>query len=116
MFSFEQELFANIIFEYETNSWSLKCKETTLKLLIFCGQLVAIRSIKEAKSLTILAGLAISCLKLILLNKDLSCSLSGLLHLDDIKHQLKSPVRIVSFPWTAAQAKIMSSLVINWLS
>ena len=71
---------------------------------------------QRSKVLTILAGLAISCLKLILLNKDLSCLLSGLLHLDDIKQQLKSPVRIVSFPWTAAQAKIMSSLVINWLS
>ena len=66
-------------------------------LLIFCGQLVAIRSIKEAESLTILVGLAISCLKLILLNNDSSCLLSGLLRLDDIKQQLKSPVRIVSF-------------------
>ena len=67
----------------------------------------------SAESLTILVGLAISCLKLIFLNNDLSCLLSGLLRLDDIKQELKSPVRIVSFPSTTAQAKILSSLVIN---
>ena len=65
------------------------------------------------ESLTILVGLAISCLKLILLNNDLSCFLSGLLRLDD-KAAIKVAVKncFFSFDCSTSQNIVYYHLVL----